>query len=244
MMSGQVKTPCTKIYCSKVGIAQWSIVGNSGQMKPRAESTQRKTRIQRENRERILEAALDVFSSYGFRGATLDQIAAAANMSKPNLLYYFSGKEDMQHSLLDRLLEIWLAPLRELDEAGEPLEEIKKYIGRKLGMARDYPRESRLFASEVLQGAPRMQEVLGRQLKQLVDDKTVILQNWMDQERLAQCNPYHLIFSIWSTTQHYADFDAQLRAILTNERYNDKRFEDAAHYLEQLFVHGLKPDKS
>lgn len=210
-------------------------------MKPRAESTKRKTRIQREKRERILEAALDVFSSYGFRGTTLDQIATAAEMSKPNLLYYFSGKEDMLNNLLDQLLDNWLAPLHEFDEKGEPLEEIRNYINRKLEMARDYPRESRLFASEVLQGAPHMQDALGVQLKQLVDEKAKLIQGWMDQGKLAKCNPYHLIFSIWSTTQHYADFDAQLRVLLSSDRYNDSRFEDAAQYLELLFVDGLAP---
>lgn len=210
-------------------------------MKPRADSTQRKTRIQRENREKILEAALDVFSTFGFRGATLDQIASAAGMSKPNLLYYFSGKEDMQLGLLDRLLDIWLDPLRELDESGEPLKEIRQYITRKLDMARDFPRESRLFANEIMRGAPHLQEMLNVQLKQLVDEKAQVLQKWMDQGRLAMCNPYHLIFSIWSTTQHYADFDAQLRAILPTERYNESRFDDAAQYLDLLFVDGLKP---
>ncbi len=210
-------------------------------MKSRAQSTKRITRIQREKRENILEAALDIFSSYGFRGATVDQIAVCAQMSKPNLLYYFSSKDDMLHSLLDRLLENWLAPLREFDGEGEPLEEIKKYINRKLEMARDYPRESRLFASEILQGAPHMQEILGLQLKHLVDEKVAVIQDWIDQGKLAHCNPYHLIFSIWSTTQHYADFDAQLRALLGNERYSETRFDDARQYLEVLFVHGLTP---
>lgn len=210
-------------------------------MKPRAESTQRKTRIQRQNRERILEAALDVFSSYGFRGATVDQIAAVAGMSKPNLLYYFSGKEDMLNNLLDRILHTWLAPLREFDEDGEPLEEIKKYINRKLEMARDHPRESRLFAGEIIQGASHVQELLAVPIKQLIDERVNLIQRWMDQGKLAKCDPYHLLFSIWSTTQHYADFDAQLQVLLGSERYSERRFEDAAQYLEMLFVDGLKP---
>ncbi len=214
---------------------------NNEIMKPRAETTRKETRIQRKNRERILEAALDIFSSYGFRGATIDQIANVAGMSKPNLLYYFRSKEAMQQGLLNGLLDIWLDPLRAIDDQGKPLEEIKNYITRKLDMARDYPRESRLFASEILQGAPRLQSLLEIQLKQLVDEKAQVLQNWMDEDRLAQCDPHHLIFSIWSTTQHYADFDAQLRAILTSDRYNMRRFKDAEHYLHQLFMNGLKP---
>ena len=213
-------------------------------MKPRADTTRRKTRIQRENREKILEAALDIFSAYGFRGATVDQIANAAGMSKPNLLYYFRSKEDMQHTLLDRMLNIWLDPLRALDASGDALSEIRSYVKRKLKMSRDYPRESRLFANEILRGAPNLQEVLGVQLKQLVDEKVKVLQSWMEQGELVKCNPYHLIFSIWSTTQHYADFDAQLRAILSKDKYYESRFEDADIFLDRLFVHGLKPETS
>ena len=118
------------------------------------------TRIQREKREMILDAALDVFSKHGFRGATLDQIATAAGISKPNLLYYFTGKEAIRVERLERLMDNWLAPLREFDAEGEPVHEIRAYIRRKLEMARDYPRESRLFANEIIQGAPRFLEGL------------------------------------------------------------------------------------
>ena len=116
----------------------------------RAASRQNPTRIQREKTEAILAAALDVFSTHGFRGATLDQIAEAAGISKPNLLYYFASKEAVHRMLLERLLDTWLAPLEQLDPAGDPVSEISAYIRRKLEMARDYPRESRLFADEIL----------------------------------------------------------------------------------------------
>src|SRR5262245_14488260 len=97
-----------------------------------ATAKRRPTRIQQEKRERILEAALEVFSANGFRGATIGQIAEAAGMSKPNLLYYFRRKEDVHEALLTRLLDMWLAPLRELDDIGDPLSELRGYIRRKL----------------------------------------------------------------------------------------------------------------
>ena len=112
------------------------------------------TRIQREKREQILEAALDVFSTNGFRGSTIDQIAEAAGMSKPNLLYYFGRKEDIHKALIERLLDTWLDPLRALDPNGTPLGEIRAYIRRKLEMARDYPRESRLVCQRDPAGRP------------------------------------------------------------------------------------------
>ncbi|KFC61375.1 Transcriptional regulator RutR of pyrimidine catabolism (TetR family) [Devosia sp. LC5] len=199
------------------------------------------TRIQREKQDIILEAALDVFSLHGFRGATIDQIAEVAGMSKPNLLYYFPRKEEIHRRLISELLVTWLAPLREMDADGDPFPEIRSYIRRKLEMARDFPRESRLFANEMLQGAPRIIEMIEVDLKNLVDEKAAVLTTWMDQGRIARTDPYHLIFSIWATTQHYADFDVQVRAVLGPSRGGEGRFEDAARYLEQLFLYGLTP---
>lgn len=207
---------------------------------PRAAKTQRRTRIQEEKEELILEAALEVFSSNGFRGSTIDQIAEAAGMSKPNLLYYFRTKEAMHRQLIDRVLFTWLEPLRVMDAEGSPEAEIRSYIRRKLEMARDFPRESRLFANEILQGAPHIEDELTGPLKELVDEKAEVIRAWAKAGKIAECDPYHLIFSIWSTTQHYADFDVQVRAVLGRSKADENRFENAALFLEQLFLDGLK----
>jgi len=191
-----------------------------------------RTRIQQKNSEAILEAALEVFSAYGFRGATLDQIAEVAGLSKPNLLYYFPSKEAMHQALLTRLLDTWLDPLREMDAEGEPVAEILGYVRRKVELSRDFPRESRLFANEILQGAPRMREAIEGDLKRLVDEKSVILTRWMEEGRIARLPPAHLIFSIWALTQHYADFDMQVRAVLGPEH---DPFAEAGDYLDMLF---------
>ncbi|WP_050603624.1 TetR family transcriptional regulator C-terminal domain-containing protein [Ruegeria sp. 6PALISEP08] len=195
------------------------------------------TRIQKKNRAAILEAALNVFSAHGFRGSTVDQIAIEAGLSKPNLLYYFPSKEAIHTELLSSLLETWLAPLHDLDENGDPMEEILSYIQRKLQMSQELPRESRLFANELVQGAPRIHEALSNDLKELVDEKTVILTRWMDQGKIARLHPYHLMFSIWALTQHYADFEVQVRAILGEE----DPFEGAGPFVDTLYRKLLTP---
>jgi TetR/AcrR family transcriptional regulator len=205
----------------------------------RAASRRNPTRIQREKTEAILEAALDVFSTSGFHGATLDQIAEAARLSKPNLLYYFASKEDVHRMLLERQLDTWLEPLRRLDPAGEPADEIAGYIRRKLEMARDFPRESRLFAGEILQGAPHIADVLRSPLKALVDAKAEVIRDWIARGRLAPVDPHHLIVSIWAVTQHYADFAAQLDAVLGPDQA--PRFAEAERFLARLYRHGLEP---
>jgi TetR/AcrR family transcriptional regulator len=206
---------------------------------PRAAQTQRRTRIQEEKEELILEAALEVFSQRGFHGSTIDQIAEVAGMSKPNLLYYFRTKEAMHRALIDRVLENWLEPLVAFDAEGDPEEEIRSYIRRKLEMAREFPRESRLFANEILQGAPHIMAVLEGPLKELVDEKAEVIKAWIASGKVRDCDPHHMIFSIWSTTQHYADFDVQVKAVLGPGRDDAERFEEAARFLEGLFVSGL-----
>jgi TetR/AcrR family transcriptional regulator len=196
------------------------------------------TRIQRHKIATITDAALDVFSTHGFRGSTVDQIAKAAELSKPNLLYYFPSKEAIHTHLLDNLLDIWVDPLRQLDPHGDPLEEILTYVRRKLAMSRDMPRESRLFANEVLQGAQHIGDSLSNFLKPLVDEKAAVIQAWMDQGALKPSDPRHLIFSIWSLTQHYADFDVQVRAVLGPEV--EDPFPEAEDYLITLFSRQLK----
>ncbi len=203
--------------------------------------TKPKTRIQAENSERILDAALEIFSENGFRGSTIDQIAAAAGMSKPNLLYYFKNKEEIHQTLIDRLLKIWLAPLEKIDENGDPMTEITGYIRRKIEMSKDLPRESRLFANEMLHGAPRTLAKLEGDLKELVDRKAEVINRWIQDGKISECDPWHLIFSIWATTQHYADFDVQVRAVLGPERGGESRFQDAAEFLETFYLRGLKP---
>ncbi len=188
------------------------------------------TRIQQRNRMAILDAGLVVFSQFGFRGSTLDQIAEAAGLSKPNLLYYFPSKEAIHTALLERLLENWLDPLKALDGEGDPVEEIMGYARRKLAMSRDYPRESRLFANEILQGAPRVKAILHTDLKDMVDEKAVIIKGWADAGLIADVDPHHLIFSIWALTQHYADFDVQVRAVLGT----DDPFSGAGQFLDHV----------
>ncbi|WIY25268.1 TetR family transcriptional regulator C-terminal domain-containing protein [Parasedimentitalea psychrophila] len=195
------------------------------------------TRIQKKNRAAILDAALEIFSTHGFRGATVDQIATEAGLSKPNLLYYFPSKEAIFNELMAGLLDTWLDPLRSLDPNGDPLQEILSYVQRKLQMSRDFPRESRLYANEIVQGAPRLLDTIASDLKPLVEEKSALLDTWMAAGKINRTHPKHLLFSIWSLTQHYADFDVQVRTLMGSEA----PYDAAPEYLETLYRRLLTP---
>ena len=206
----------------------------------RSQSTKKPTRIQREKTKAILEAALDVFSDFGFRGTTIDMIAQRAGLSKPNILYYFDNKEAIHKSLLAELLQTWLAPLREIDANGDPIEEICQYVAQKLKMAQEFPRESKLFANEILQGAPHVMPEIEGELRELTAAKAEVVAGWIAAGKIAPVDPLHLFFSIWATTQHYADFDIQVRLVLGAGR---DPFETAGPFLDTMYRSLLAPNR-
>lgn len=182
-----------------------------------------KTQAGEAKAERILDAALQVFSRYGLPGSRMDQIAAAAGMYKPNLIYYFPSKDALYVAVLERTLAMWLDPLGEIDADADPAAALSAYIGRKLAASEAHPDESRLFATEIIQGATRLEAALKRDLAPLVAAKVRVIEGWIAAGRLAPIDPTTLLFMIWATTQHYADFAAQVQ-VLTGRGLGDPAF--------------------
>jgi TetR/AcrR family transcriptional regulator len=203
-----------------------------------------KTRIQLKNEGRILDAAQEVFATYGYHGATIDEVADRAGISKPNLHYYFKRKRDLYLAVLRRTLEIWLVPLRELDRTGDPAEEIGNYIAQKVQLSRRFPAASRVFANEIVQGAPFLKRYLQTNLREVVERKAAVIQHWIDEGKLAPIDPYHLIFLIWAATQHYADFIPQIKAVMNVSRLNQGHFRKVEQSLSRIILHGVLAEKA
>jgi len=201
----------------------------------------RQTRIGAVNAERILDAALTVFAAYGFHGARVEQIAAAAGMSKPNLLYYFRSKGALYTAVLERTLDMWLEPLRGLDPDRDPFDALGEYIANKLEASRRDPAASRLFAMEIIQGAPHLSPVLSGRLKGLVDAKAATIERWIAEGRMAPVDARQLIFSIWATTQHFADFAVQVRAVAGTDLSDEAFHRHTREQLLTILLGGLRP---
>jgi TetR/AcrR family transcriptional regulator len=192
-------------------------------------------------RDAVLAAALALFSRFGLHGTSVDQVAARAGVSKSNLLYYFANKEELYVSVLRDLLEVWLAPLREFTAEQDPQQAIADYIRRKLVVSRDSPDASRLFCLEMIQGAPLLRDELDRELREIVVHKTAVIQGWIDAGRLAPVDPRHLIFAIWATTQHYADFAVQVQALTGRTLADPAFFETTVRNVQAVVLGGVAP---
>ena len=190
-------------------------------------------------REAVLAAALGLFSRFGLHGTSVDQVAARAGVSKSNLLYYFASKEELYICLLRDLLELWLAPLREFSAEQDPQQAIADYIRRKLVVSRDSPDASRLFCLEMIQGAPLLKGELDRELRDIVERKSAVIQGWIDAGQLAKVDPEHLIFMVWATTQHYADFAVQVQALTGKTLTDPVFFEQTVANVQAVVLRGV-----
>ncbi|RUQ67837.1 TetR/AcrR family transcriptional regulator [Azospirillum doebereinerae] len=171
-------------------------------------------RIRRENGERILKAAELVFAEAGFAGATMADIADRAGLPKANLHYYFGTKEELYRAVLDNILRLWLSPIDAITPDADPAKALTAYVTAKLEASRTRPHASKVFANEMLHGATQIERFLAEDLRRLVDDKAAVIDGWVAAGRVAPLDARQFLFMIWAVTQHYADFDVQVRKVM------------------------------
>ena len=197
-----------------------------------------KGQIRQANELLILQAAEKVFARAGFGGATMAAIAEASSLPKANLHYYFGSKEVLYRNVLAQILSDWLEPTSCITVEAEPRVAIEQYIRAKMALARLRPDGSKVFANELLHGAPVVKVLLETDLRELVLDKASVIQSWADAGRMANVSGTHLFFTIWATTQTYADFDVQVSAVLGRSKLTTKDHSDATEHVVSLILRG------
>ena len=195
--------------------------------------------IRRRNEAKILKAAEAVFAKHGFEGATTAAIARRAGVPKANLHYYFRTKRALYDSVLDHILEVWLDAMDEIRAEADPADALARYIERKLDSSRTLPTPSRLWAIELIGGARHVEAFLAGRLRRLVRRKSAIIRSWIAAGEIAPIDPPHLFFMIWAMTQTYADFAAQIAAVLGQKRLDDAVFAAARETMVGVMLRGL-----
>ena len=190
------------------------------------------------NEARILEAAEEVFATAGFSGARTAAIARRAGVPKANLHYYFGTKEALYRRVLQNILEVWLALGDSIRPEAEPAPALAAYIAAKVEHSRRRPHASKVFANEMLHGAPQLRSYLRHALKRWVAAKARVIEGWVAAGRMAPIETRHLFFVIWAMTQTYADFDVQVAAVLGRKRIGPRDYQAATALITQLVLRG------
>ncbi|WP_210542874.1 TetR/AcrR family transcriptional regulator [Rhodoferax sp. PAMC 29310] len=197
-----------------------------------------KGQIRQANEILILTAAERVFAGAGFGGATMAAIAEASGLPKANLHYYFGSKQDLYRAVLARTLEDWLLPLHAITPKADPAQAIEQYIRAKMDLSAKRPHASKVFANELLHGAPVVKTLLMTELRDMVKAKAAVIDGWVASGRMAHVDATHLLFSIWAATQTYADFDVQVSAVLGVESLQEAHYARATDHVVALMLRG------
>jgi TetR/AcrR family transcriptional regulator len=188
--------------------------------------------------DKILSAAQDEFILQGYKGATLQAIADNAGMPKANVLYYFKSKENIYHAVLEQTLNMWDEGIGDILLKDGPILAIEKFVKAKVTMSFTNPKASKIYAMEIIQGAQHLQDFTRTYLHQWVEKKAMVFQHWIDNGEMHPVDPVNLIFLIWSSTQHYADFDNQILTIMNRTKYDDDDIAHVTTFLTDFILRG------
>lgn len=195
-----------------------------------------------QKRQQLLAAALDVFSVYGFSGASLDEIAQLAEMHKSNIFYYYENKEALYVEVLTTVMQKWLAPLQMLESELEPAEAITQYLMQKIEVSRTQPKASKLFALEIIQGAPHILPILKGPLRKLFKRKSKVISTWQEQGKLSdKIDAEILIINLWGITQNYADFSTQIEMVTGKTLRNRSMYQRTIEHTVHMILYGILP---
>ena len=192
-----------------------------------------------ESERTIMVAAKKVFAEAGFGGATMQLIADVAGLPKANLHYYFPTKEALYRRVVQDIFQVWLKAADIFDQASGPVEGIGAYIDAKMEISRRHPAGSKVWASEVMHGAPVIQDYLETTLEQWTNGRITVIQSWIDRGLMAPIDPRHLLYMVWATTQHYADFGHQIETLNNSEPLTDAQWQAATDSVKTIILKGI-----
>ncbi|RTE65065.1 TetR/AcrR family transcriptional regulator [Amphritea opalescens] len=196
-------------------------------------------RIRQRNEQRILAAAEQEFATCGFKGASIREIATRANLPKANIHYYFKNKLGLYFAVLSDIIDLWDSTLSHLKPEDDATESLTHYLRRKIEFSRDHPLASRIFASEIISGGPNLNDYFSEGYEAWFRSRTAVFEQWQQQGKLdSEITPSHLIFLLWSSTQHYADFALQVSSALGKETLDDNDYEQAISTLTHIILKG------
>ena len=202
------------------------------------EEEDRKGAIRQANEARILGAGERVFARAGFNGTTVAAIADEAGLPKANLHYYFGSKAELYQAVLARTLYDWLLPLEELVPEADPAQALEAYVRAKMAMSAQRPDASKVFANELLHGAPVLGDLMRGELRRAVAAKAAVIDGWIAAGRMAPVDSTHLFFTLWAATQTYADFDLQVAAVLGRDTLSAHDHQRATEHVVSLMLRG------
>lgn len=204
-----------------------------------SEEKQKTGSIRTRNSQQILQAAQEEFVLHGFKGTSMQSIADRAQLPKANIHYYFKNKANLYKVVLEEIMLAWNQILADMTAQSDPADVLTRFIRAKMQLSYTNPNGSKIFAMEIIQGAPHLKEYISKDMRHWVREKSNVINSWIDQGKMRKVEPSYLIFMIWASTQHYADFNTQVLEVMNRREYDDEEIENITEFLTQMILKGL-----
>lgn len=112
-----------------------------------------------DKRERILDAAVQVFAQRGFFQSRVSDIAKEAGVADGTIYLYFKNKDDLLISLFEDRMEGIIATFRgELDQIATPEARLHRFIEMHLALVEEKPQLAEVLTVELRQSSKFMRE--------------------------------------------------------------------------------------
>jgi AcrR family transcriptional regulator len=192
---------------------------------------------ERDTRERILRAALDVFGERGFDGARTRDIAEASGANLGLLQYYFGGKERLWRAAVDHVFgKLWQA-LDAAPPAAGGVAEIAAVIRTAVRFAAANPALVRLMNDEGKRDGPRLRWLVDRHGRRLYETTAAVLARAQAHGLLTGVEPIHLYYVFIGATGLMFSQSAECKRLSGTDPTRSRALIDAhAETLIQLFT--------
>ncbi len=129
-------------------------------------------------RENIVSAATEVFSRYGFKKTSMEDIARALRMGKSSIYYYFKGKEEIFQAVVDREANLLRVKVKEILESGLPVtEKLRSYVKMRMDLIKQLSNYM-----EILKNDDLMNLELTEKFRKKYDDEEITIVKQMLEE--------------------------------------------------------------
>lgn len=140
-----------------------------------------RARKRRETLQRIADAGLRLFIDKGYEGTTLDEIAAAAGISRRTFFYYFKSKDDILLSMQSGIGDRLVAAVRDAPPGKRPFDAVRDAV---VAVCAPFPADDMIAMDRVMRSS---QAVQARKQASYVQHETALFgalcERWPDPER-------------------------------------------------------------
>ena len=150
-------------------------------------------------REKVIEAATEIFTTKGFGSARMQEIADHAGINKGLIHYYFKSKENLFHEVIKNVANKIVPKLDFIINSDEPLQvKIRQFVEFYIDLLIDNPYLPPFVVAELnMNGEVFAKEILG---KNKVNPMKILLQIQMEiqEDKIKPINPFDLLLNVLS----------------------------------------------